>query len=95
MEGFQFAIALNLNMGYYTIQLSPKSKDLTTIVTEFGKFRYNVLPIVKASRPISMISYYSQPRKDRSKNISNNFAHASKDLGMQASRSTLTNAASG
>ena len=46
MEGFQFATgALDLNMGYYTIQLSPKSKDLTTIVTEFGKFRYNVLPM--------------------------------------------------
>ena len=45
MEGFQFATALDLNMGYYTIQLSPKSKDLMTIVTEFGKFRYNVLPM--------------------------------------------------
>ena len=45
MEGFQYATALDLNMGYYTIQLSPKSKDLTTIVTEFGKFRYNVLPM--------------------------------------------------
>ena len=44
MEGFQFATALNLNMGYYTIQLSPKSKDLSTIITEFRKFRYNVLP---------------------------------------------------
>jgi hypothetical protein len=45
MEGFQYATALDLNMGYYTIQLSTKSKDLTTIVTEFGKFRYNVLPM--------------------------------------------------
>jgi len=46
MEGFlQYATALDLDMGYYTIQLSPKSKDLTTIVTEFGKFRYNVLPM--------------------------------------------------
>ena len=45
MEGFQYATTLDLNMGYYTIQLSPKSKDLTTIVTEFGKFRCNVLPM--------------------------------------------------
>jgi hypothetical protein len=45
MEGFQYATALDLNMGYYTIQLSPKSKDLTTIVTEFGKYRFNVLPM--------------------------------------------------
>ena len=45
MKGFQFATALDLNMAYYTIQLSPKSKDLTTIITEFGKFSYNVLPM--------------------------------------------------
>ena len=34
MEGFQFASALDLNMVYYKIQLSPSAKDLTTIVTE-------------------------------------------------------------
>ena len=45
MKNFQFATALDLNMAYYTIQLSPKSKDLTTIITEFGKFSYNVLPM--------------------------------------------------
>jgi Reverse transcriptase (RNA-dependent DNA polymerase). len=45
LEGFQFASALDLNMGYYTIRLTPGAKDLTTIVTEFGKFRYNVLPM--------------------------------------------------
>ena len=38
MEGFQFATALDLNMGYYTIQLSPKSKDSTTIFTKFGSW---------------------------------------------------------
>ncbi len=32
-------------MGYYTIQLDAESKDITTIVTEFGKFRYSVLPM--------------------------------------------------
>jgi Reverse transcriptase (RNA-dependent DNA polymerase). len=45
LEGFQFASALDLNMGYYTIRLTPGAKDLTTIVTEFGKFRYNILPM--------------------------------------------------
>ena len=45
MEGFKYATALDLNMGYYTIRLDAKSKDITTIVTEFGKFRYNVLPM--------------------------------------------------
>ena len=32
-------------MGYYTIRLYPDSQDMTTIVTEFGKFRYNCLPM--------------------------------------------------
>ena len=46
LEGFQYATtALDLNMGYYTIQLSPGSKDMTTIETEFGKFRYICLPM--------------------------------------------------
>ena len=45
LEGFQYATALDLNMGYYTIDLAESSKDITTIVTEFGKFRYNKLPM--------------------------------------------------
>jgi Reverse transcriptase (RNA-dependent DNA polymerase). len=45
LEGFQFALALDLNMGYYTIRLTPGAKDLPTIVTKFGNFRYNVLPM--------------------------------------------------
>ncbi len=45
LDGFQFATVLDLNMGYYTIQLDAESKDITTIVTEFGKFRYNMLPM--------------------------------------------------
>ena len=32
-------------MGYYTIRLSPASQDMTTIVTEFGKLRYNRIPM--------------------------------------------------
>ena len=45
LEGFQYAAALYLNMGYYTIIISPTSQYMTTIVTEFGKFRYNCLPM--------------------------------------------------
>ena len=40
LEGLTFATALDLNMGYYTIPLAESSKQVTTIVTEFGKFRY-------------------------------------------------------
>ena len=32
-------------MGYYTLRLYPASQDMTTIVTEFGKFIYNRLPM--------------------------------------------------
>ena len=28
-------------MGYYTIEISPESKDIKAIVTEFGKFIKN------------------------------------------------------
>ena len=45
LQVFQYATALDLNMGYYTISLSPTSQDMMTIVTEFGIFRYNRLPI--------------------------------------------------
>ena len=45
LEGFNFATALDLNMGYYTIPLAECSRDVTTIVTEFGKFRYTCLPM--------------------------------------------------
>ena len=56
VDGFQFATALDLNMGYYTIQLdAEESKDITTIVTEFGKCRYNVLPMGLVSSPVVAI----------------------------------------
>ena len=44
LEGFQYFIALDINMGYYTIRLLPASQEMTAIVTEFGKFIYNRLP---------------------------------------------------
>ena len=45
LEGFQYATALDINMGCYTIRISPASQKLSTIVTEFGKSRYNRLPM--------------------------------------------------
>ena len=33
LEGFRYATALDLNMGYYTIRLDPASQDMCTIVT--------------------------------------------------------------
>ena len=45
LEVLQYASELDLNMVYYTIRLSPASQYMTTIVTEFGKFGYNHLPM--------------------------------------------------
>ena len=45
LEGFQYETELYINMGYYTIRLSPASEYMTAIATEFGKFRYNLLPM--------------------------------------------------
>ena len=49
LERFQYVTALDINMGYYTIRISPASQYMTRIVTEFGKFRYNHLPMVMCS----------------------------------------------
>ena len=45
LEGLQYDTTLYINMGYYAMRLSSASQDMTTIVTEFGKFRYNHLPM--------------------------------------------------
>ena len=45
LGGFQYAAALDLNMVYYTIKCFPASQYMTMIVTKFGKFRYNCLPM--------------------------------------------------
>ena len=45
MEVFQYATSLDINMGYYTIRLLPASQNITIIVTEFGKSRYNIPPM--------------------------------------------------
>ena len=45
LEVFQYANSLYLSMGYDTIRLSTAIQDMKMIVTEFGKFRYNHLPM--------------------------------------------------
>ena len=51
LEGFKFATSLDLNMGYYHIELSPASKRLCTIVLPFGKFEYKRLPMGLCNSP--------------------------------------------
>ena len=45
LEGFQYKTSSDLNMGYYTIRIFPVSQYMMMIVTEFGKFIYNHLPM--------------------------------------------------
>ena len=45
MEGFTFATALDLNMGYYHIKLDADAQKLCTIVFPWGKYKYKRLPM--------------------------------------------------
>ena len=45
LEGFRYGTTLDVNMGYYHIELSAKSKELCTIVTQLGKYEYQRLPM--------------------------------------------------
>ena len=45
LKGFQYVISIDLNMVPCRIIIFPKIQYMTTIVTEFGKFRYNCLLI--------------------------------------------------
>jgi hypothetical protein len=44
MEGFNFASALDLNMGYYHIKLDADAQNLCTLVFPWGKYKYKRLP---------------------------------------------------
>ena len=38
LEGFRYAMLLDLNMGYYHIQLSENASNLCTIIIPQGKY---------------------------------------------------------
>jgi hypothetical protein len=51
LEGFQYEMLLDLNMGYYHIELSLGAKQLCTIVLPWGKYEYKRLPMGLCNSP--------------------------------------------
>jgi hypothetical protein len=45
LEGFTYATALDLNMGFYTIKLDPTVSKMCTIIFPWGKYSYKRLPM--------------------------------------------------
>ncbi len=43
LDGFTFATALDLNMGYYTIRLDPVASRVCTVIFPWGKYSYKKL----------------------------------------------------
>jgi hypothetical protein len=51
MEGFTYATALDLNMGYYTIRLDGDAQKICTIIFPWGKYSYQRLPMGISNAP--------------------------------------------
>jgi hypothetical protein len=51
LEGFTYAMALDFNMGYYTISLDPDASKICTIIFLCGKYSYMRLPMGIAGSP--------------------------------------------
>ena len=51
LEGFTFATAIDLNMGYWTIRLDPDAQKICTIILPWGKYSYMRLPTGVAGSP--------------------------------------------
>jgi hypothetical protein len=53
LEGFQYAMSLDLNMGYYHVELDLLAQEMCPIVLPLGKYRYKRLPMGVANSCLS------------------------------------------
>jgi hypothetical protein len=51
LEGSSFAIALDLDMGYYTNRLDPDASKICSIIFPWKKYSYKQLPMGTAGSP--------------------------------------------
>ena len=51
LEGFQYDTSLDLNMGYYHIQIIENASNLCTIIIPWGEYHYKRLPMRVAKSP--------------------------------------------
>ena len=51
LENFQYATSLDLNMGYYHIELTPEAAKKCVIVFPWGKYEYRRLPMGLCNSP--------------------------------------------
>ena len=51
LKGFQWVTSLDLNMGYYHIELNPSASKYCTVVLPWGKYEYLRLPMGLCNSP--------------------------------------------
>ena len=54
LEGFKYAMSLDLHMGYYHICLIKHASNLCTIILPWGKYRYKRLPMGVGNSPYNI-----------------------------------------
>ena len=69
MEGFTFATALDLNMGYYHIKLDADAQRLCTIIFPWGKYKYKRLPMGIKIAPDIFQNVMTKLTQDMAKHI--------------------------